>query len=262
MKVSRMESSKNILKNFLKSNYALVMIEKLLRRLEKDKSIDARHWAENNKTSLEQYCNKLNRALWLESLAQFKQAKIRNEDILAKVKLDLGGGGAFPLIYFLCRYKKPDVFVETGVAAGWSSYAALLALEKNKKGVLYSSDFPYFRFEDPEKFIGILVPNELKKNWSLDVRGDRKALPGIVSKCSSIDIFHYDSDKSYAGREFALKSVSAKLSERAIIIMDDIQDNLFFKECVEKLKIENFFVFEFEGKYVGLFEHTNFLRGI
>ena len=252
-----MASGKNIIQNFLKPNFALVMIEKLLRRFEVDNSKNARLWAEENTSSLEEYCCGLDEKLWDESVVQFNRATVKNNSILDQVKLDLGGGGAFPLIYFLCRYKKPEVVLETGVAAGWSSYAALLAMAKNKKGLLYSSDFPYFRLKDPEKLIGVLVPDKLRKNWTLDIRGDRRALPDLISKCSSIDIFHYDSDKSYGGREFALKSVSAKLSEGAIVIMDDIQDNFFFKECIEKLKINNFFVFEFQGKYVGLFEYSN-----
>ena len=43
----------------------------------------------------------------------------------------------------------------------------LQAIEKNNVGKLFSSDFPYFRLENPEQYIGIVVPNDLKKNWRL-----------------------------------------------------------------------------------------------
>jgi hypothetical protein len=35
--------------------------------------------------------------------------------------------------------------------AGFSSSAILTALKENGEGILYSSDFPYFRIKNPEK---------------------------------------------------------------------------------------------------------------
>ena len=91
---------------------------------------------------------------------------------LKKIKYDLGGGGFYPLLFFIVKYIKPNIVVETGVAAGFSSYAILKAIEENKKGRLYSSDFPYFRIPNPEKYIGIIVPEKLKKSWDLLIDGD------------------------------------------------------------------------------------------
>ena len=63
------------------------------------------------------------------------------------------------------------------------SLAILRALEKNGNGHLYSSDFPYFRLENPEKYIGYLAKNENNKNnWFLDIRGDDKALLKLQSR--------------------------------------------------------------------------------
>ena len=78
---------------------------------------------------------------------------------------------------------------------------------KNNAGYLYSSDFPYFRLAHPERYIGLLVQgNSLKIRWDLDIRGDSVALPEIADNLNhtAIDLFHYDSDKSYSGRDFAL----------------------------------------------------------
>ena len=148
--------------------------------------------------------------------------------------------------------------METGVAAGWSSYAALKAIKKNGIGTLYSSDFPYFRFKNPEKLIGIIVPKELKNNWHLDIRGDTVALPNFAEKIDRIDFFHYDSDKAYSGRKFAFDLLEKKTKENTVIVMDDIQDDTFFKDYVSKNNIKNFFVFEFEGKYIGLIFNPSF----
>lgn len=128
----------------------------------------------------------------------------------------------------MARYYKPQVIVETGVAAGFSSQAFLSALEENGNGKLYSSDFPYFRLEDSEQYIGVLVEARLRVNWQLYVQGDEINLKAILPQVKQIDLFHYDSDKRYKGRNAAQALVKPKLSANAVLIMDDIQDNAFF----------------------------------
>ena len=78
---------------------------------------------------------------------------------MENIQYNLGGGADYPLLYFLTRYLNPENVLETGVAAGFSSYAILSALQKNRKGTLYSSDFPYLRIKNPERYIGIVVEN-------------------------------------------------------------------------------------------------------
>ena len=158
------------------------------------------------------------------------------------------------LLYFLIRKFKPACVLETGVASGWSSLAILQSLEKNNFGNLYSTDFPYFRLENPEKYIGFLVQDEaLKKRWHLDISGDEIALPKISKLLgdTKIDLFHYDSDKNYSGRDFAIKTLRNNFSPNSIIIFDDIQDNLHFKDFVKSENLQ-YTVIEFKGKYVGI----------
>ena len=73
-----------------------------------------------------------------------------------------------------------------------------------------------------------------------------------LKKTPFVDIFHYDSDKSYSGREFALQLVNKHMSSESITIMDDIQDNSFFYDLVNQDSSINWRIFYFEGKYVGL----------
>lgn len=77
-------------------------------------------------------------------------------------------------------------------------------------------------------------------------------LPQILDKVGTIDIFHYDSDKSYSGRDFAVSLVTPNLSPNGLILMDDIQDNSYFYDYVETRQIHEWNVFNFNGKYVGL----------
>jgi len=197
------------------------------------------------------FATALNPGLWTETetvceaIGRAAQAKID------RLGLDLGGPGHYPLLYFLTRHVRPRAVLETGVAAGWSSQAILTALRENAAGHLYSSDFPYFRLKDPEQYVGYVVDESLKDRWTLLIDGDRNNLPEIAGKVESLDLFHYDSDKTYAGREFGWNSVKDKLSSQAFVLFDDIQDNFHFRDLAMSLG-RPFRVFTFDGKYVGL----------
>lgn len=245
---------KNILINFFKKNYFLVIVKKIFKRFEKNTSEEAKKWAEeNNKHSIDEFFCSIDTQLYEKVKMEIKVIQKFAQNKLSKLNVSLGGGGNYILLYFLIRKFKPLNIVETGVGAGWTSLAILRAIKKNGKGFLYSSDFPYFRLENPEKYIGYLakyVSNE--DNWFLDIRGDDIALPKIVKRLdNNIDLFHYDSDKSYSGRDNALKILSSKIDSKTIIIFDDIQNNLHFKNYVQKNK-KDFRVYKFEGKYIGI----------
>ena len=245
---------KNILINFFKKNYFLVIVKKIFKGFEKNTSEEAKKWAEeNNKHSIDEFYCSIDTQLYEQVKMEIKVIQEFAQNKLSKLNVSLGGGGNYILLYFLIRKFKPLNIVETGVAAGWTSLAILRAIKKNGKGFLYSSDFPYFRLENPEKYIGYLakyVSNE--DNWFLDIRGDDIALPKIVKRLdNNIDLFHYDSDKSYSGRDNALKILSSKIDSKTIIIFDDIQNNLHFKNYVQKNK-KDFRVYKFEGKYIGI----------
>jgi predicted O-methyltransferase YrrM len=246
---------KNILINFFKENYFLFIFKKIFKKFEKNTSVEAKKWAvENNKWSIEEFFCSVDAPLYDEIKIEIKSIQEFAQNKISKLTVSLGGGGNYILLYFLIRKFKLLNIVETGVASGWTSLAILRALKKNGKGFLYSSDFPYFRLENPEKYIGYLAKDESNKdNWFLDIRGDDIALPEIVKKLdnNTIDLFHYDSDKSYSGRVNALKILSSKINPKTIIIFDDIQNNLHFKEFVKKNNKE-FSVYEFEGKFIGI----------
>lgn len=246
---------RNLYVNALKRNNLSIMLKKVLRRFERKTADEALQWAKTMANiSTEQLCRMVDADLFeaIEDDIVSIEAKANNK--LKDAGVDLGGGGNYVLLYFLIRKFKPSIVLETGVASGWTSLAILEALEINGKGHLYSSDFPYFRLENPEKYIGIVVESStLKERWSLDIRGDEFALPNIISLLGDkkINLFHYDSDKSYQGRSFAIKTIKCNLANDCIIIFDDIQDNLHFKDLVEEYSF-NYKVVEFQSKYVGI----------
>ncbi len=249
---------KNILINIIKNKYFLTILKKIFKRFEKDTSIEAKRWAQlNTVQSTEEFCSSIDPILFNEINEEIKTIEEHAKKKILELPVKLGGAGNYKLLYFLIRKIKPLNVVETGVAAGWTSLAILRALKKNGKGFLYSSDFPYFRLKDPEQYIGYLAKDEInKENWFLDIRGDDIALPNIMSKLKnkSIDLFHYDSDKSYSGRNNAMKILNSKLNSKTIIIFDDIQNNFHLRDYVKKNQ-KSFCILAFEEKYLGILNY-------
>ena len=246
----------NVLKQSIKPSRFLVMINKIRRRfffnegtLTQDQNLK---WIKENVTEVSNFAKTISPQLWEEAITQSKKIEQNANKTLENIPYNLGGGADYPLLYFLTRYLSPENVLETGVAAGYSSYAILSALQKNGKGTLYSSDFPYFRIKDPERYIGIVVEKNLRKNWNLFIEGDENNLPKIFKIVKKIDIFSYDSDKTYSGRSKTLNKVSKFLTENSVIIMDDIQDNSFFYDYIKENNISNWKVFKFNNKYLGI----------
>lgn len=257
----------NVISFALKSRSTKILLAKFrlrLKELGKSEATEAREWAESNSEDAASFMSKIDSNLLIETHLFAK--KIISESLptvqqLAGKGIDLGGGGSIDLIYFLCRFLKPNYVLETGVAAGWSSYAVLEALSENEKGFLDSSDLPYFRIENPEQYIGILVPERLRKlkNWHLKTKGDTENLIGFLTGNKKYSIVHYDSDKRKKSRLDFLKRIEPWLDNEAVLIMDDIQDNLAFKEYVSS-KTLPFKVFEYEGKYIGIIFQNGLLN--
>jgi predicted O-methyltransferase YrrM len=187
-------------------------------------------WLESvNIDSAELAC-RLDRTLWDEALGFGEQLRERSSRVLSEVPFDMGAGGNYEFLYWLTRYLHPAFVVETGVSAGWSSEAFLTAMARNDHGALYSSDFPYFRVRNPERYIGVLVSESLRHRWRLSTDGDENARRRIVSEVPQIDLLHYDSDKTYSGRDFGVRLVAQHRSNDAVILVDDIRDDTWFRD--------------------------------
>jgi predicted O-methyltransferase YrrM len=212
-----------------------VLAHKALKRLrgENDRgSAENDAWLAEHSITAEELAVRFDRKLWEETAPFDTEFRAHAKRILDKIPHDLGGGGDHRFLYWLTRYMKPRVVLETGVAAGWSSRAFLLALKENGGGALYSSDLPYFRLPNPERFVGVLVEPELRRDWTLLLEGDEVNLPRLLATVPEVDVLHYDSDKMRSGRKFAVGMVREKLSPNGIIVMDDIQNDDWFKTYV------------------------------
>jgi hypothetical protein len=251
-----MGAIKNIFTNMFKPGYFPVMFNKVIKRLREPNprviKKKASEWYDQKAEDTLTFMGRMNPALVRESVLYNDGLQAHGQQVLSTLPVKMGGGGNCVLLYFLARHLEPSTIVETGVSMGFSSHAFLSAIQKNSKGHLYSSDFPYFRIENPETYIGCVVAEHLKKPWSLFIEGDHINLPRIVSQIKHIDLFHYDSDKSYAGRSEALKILNDKLTMRSTIVFDDIGDNFHFRDWVEQKGLRYQVLRNPNGGFVGI----------
>ena len=215
----------------------------------------------NNKTNLEKIHNlkisaeiflkEIDNKLYDEAIKETNRI-IENADSITKKyeNIKFGGNYALEIHYFLTRHYKPKTILETGVAAGYSSYTFLEAIKKNNIGKLFSSDFPYFRLKNPEQYVGIVVPSNLKNNWRLETLGDFTNLKKFRNEFSKIDLLFYDSDKRYLSKINFFKKIDNFLDNKSIIIVDDLHNDSFFFEYIEEKKIENWYILESARKHI------------
>ena len=248
-------SVRSIVGNALRPGYLPVIADKVWGRMtEQNRPVAparARGWCQSCSEDPAAFACGLDSQLWAESIQYTAELVAWAAPRLENLGVSLGGAGFIELLYFLARYQRPENVVETGVAAGFTSRALLDALSRNGAGRLYSSDFPYFRLKKPETYIGVLVDEHLKEQWNLLIEGDRKNLKSIVKVCESIDLFHYDSDKSYRGRRAAFNLVKGHLRPGSVVMMDDVGDNLFFRDYALEF-FRRHHVFRCGNKFVGL----------
>ena len=165
-----------------------------------------------------------------------------------------GGQGNISLNYSLAKHLNAEKILETGVAYGWSSLSLLTLLNRMNRGSLTSIDMPFWGTRHEDK-IGCVVPSNFRDRWNLIRLPDRDAIPKLLKKEKLFDLCHYDSDKSYDGKMWALPKLWSAIRDGGILVCDDINDNLAFKHFCESEKILPIIVRTFDSqflKYVGI----------
>jgi len=149
---------------------------------------------------------------------------------------DLGEQLAF-LSYFLIRIAKPRLVVETGVAAGISSTLILSALSKNNFGTLSSFDIT--------NKVGELIPNDLRKLWTLKVLNGLNLKDKLRREMTEIKhdfIFLHDSDHALKWQEFEL-SLCISTGRCRFFLIDDVSAELV-KFLTKRFSQNKLFLFQ------------------
>ena len=219
-------------------------------------SIRADDWCDKYAISVPDALEKIRQGDTTESF--HKLFKDDLEDAKRRMRdcpISLGGGASHDLLYYCVESIKAKNVIETGVAMGWSSLSILLSLDKRDTGKLISTDIPYLvephLHPKNSEYVGVVVPEKLKSRWSIIRRRDKKALPAAIKEMPSIDLCHYDSDKSYTGRMFAYPILWKALKEGGIFISDDVADNQAFRIFCERIKVTPI-IAKTKYRYIGI----------
>ena len=162
----------------------------------------------------------------------------------------MGGPGDLDLIYWLAEHIRATRVIETGVAYGWSSLAFQLSLRTRDAARLISIDMPYPKLNN-DQYVGCAVPEALRGGWQLLRYADRQGLPKALREFATIDMCHYDSDKSYRGRMWAYPRLWNALKAGGVFVSDDVGDNVAFRDFTRQIGVEPI-VIGVEGKHVGV----------
>lgn len=175
---------------------------------------------------------------------KYKTMNLYDKKVIAKLEKILTSRSQY--LYLIVRKTKPEIVLETGVAAGESTGYILKAMSLNKKGHLYSIDLPFqwYVYGDNKlhldslpagKLPGYVIPEDLKNRWSLKIGDTYKVLPNLVKSLKKLDIFIHDSEHTYKTMTYEYKTAWSSIKKGGLLISDDVHfTNAFDDFCDEK----------------------------
>lgn len=210
-----------------------------LRRPEpSDTRREAVTWCEARAVGVAEAIARVNGSPMPESVrTKFRDALSAARQAAARCPLKMGGAADLDLLYWLIEHLQAKKVVETGVGYGWSSLAILLSLAKREHALLISTDRPYPAREN-DAYVGCIVPAELRSRWRIIRYADREAIPKALRLLRSIDVCHYDSNKSYGAKWWAFARLWGALKPGGYFIADDIEDDLAFHDFCREVDAE------------------------
>jgi predicted O-methyltransferase YrrM len=160
------------------------------------------------------------------------------------------------LLYLCARVLRPTHFVETGVQNGMSSAFILLAMAHNSEGHLHSVDLPpaderiLAQGTNPlpaGKSPGWLIPRSLRDRHTLILAPAEEALPPLLARLKTIDVFLHDSDHSYEHIMFEAGLAWRYLSAKGCMIIDNIEQNAAFADFARGVSAKAMDLASFDG---------------
>lgn len=211
----------------------------------------ADNWCEENAATVQEVLNSLFETTELKDLKNLYPEIVKfATERAGQTPVKMGGGTDIDFLYTLAQHSNARKVLETGVAFGWSTLALLLAINEQANSHLVSVDMPYPSREN-DLYVGGVVPNQLRKNWTLLRLADREGLPKALKTLGSVDLAHYDSDKSYAGRMWSYAKIWEHLRPGGLLISDDIRDNFAFRDFAESVYLAPL-IAKTSGRYIGV----------
>ena len=141
------------------------------------------------------------------------------------------------LLYVFVRALRPKVFVETGVAAGFSSSFLLAAMRANRSGRLHSIDIGDVPGKTKETHYGVgwLVPPYLREGWDLRIGRSQELLVPLMNDVGPADVFLHDSLHSYDQMLFEFRSAWPHIRAGGFLLAHDVHISSAWAEfCQEQ----------------------------
>lgn len=138
------------------------------------------------------------------------------------------------LCYFLTLALRPAVVIETGVAFGVASACILSALERIGHGSLISIDLPPLGV--PDSAIGQIVPDDLRRRWTLLRGTSTRLLPRVLSDRPPVGLFVHDSLFTRRNARQEYQQVLPHLSVNSAVIANCANLTGAFARLVDRTK--------------------------
>jgi hypothetical protein len=154
------------------------------------------------------------------------------------------GKNLFVLLYIYIRATKPKLIVETGVANGISTNAIMKAISANQEDcVLHSFDI---LSKTKEAYKG-----DGKWKFHLLVKPYRRNLLKIIDNLGDVDLWIHDSNHGYLWQNMEYELAISKLSNKGILISDDIDTSLAWSNKSKTL-YKSSYILNDNRKFVGI----------
>lgn len=218
-----------------------VLLRKVKKRIvgtaHPDTRAEAEKWCEERAVGTQEALEQLTGTAPEQSVREYFEEEFREAQRRVNMSSEaLGGPGNVDILYRIAEYLEARKVVETGVAYGWSALSLLLSLQHRSDAMLISTDMPQILSTD-DNTIGCAVPDNLRSKWKIIRRADREALPMALAELGTIDLCHYDSDKTHEGRLWAYPRLWEALRPGGIFISDDIGDNVAFRNFAQEVDV-------------------------
>jgi len=162
------------------------------------------------------------------------------QDVVENVQSENSGQGGISfddglVLYGLARALRPDVIIETGVAAGVSTSFFAAALVENRRGQVFSIEMPPERtartladgshYAWRELGVGWAIPPVIKRSigerHELILQDVRVALPNVLRSLTHVDIFFHDDLHVPDHMLWEYESVWPRLCPGGVLLSDD-----------------------------------------
>ncbi len=146
------------------------------------------------------------------------------EGLFTRLDASLTNAAAY-YVYSLVRGEKPKIVLETGIFSGFSSAIILSALNKNRKGELYSTDV----FQE----VGLATHHVDKARWHKCIGKPESIFKETLREINGpIDIFLHDSHHDFKYMWYELSAALPRMNPNGYMLCDDAHCNdAFLKFC-------------------------------